>query len=310
MVLRGLTTIWSLATLPTSRSPLSLTATTLGRISDPLSLGTTRATLLRTYATQVLVVPRSIPSRMGFSPATALECYGAARPRRKKPAFLPPAHLVPDHGVARGRLDHLGWGNLSAGARDFESEEQRAAQHVESRLGRSLPVEARQHQSSLVLPLPREFYPAGHQRKEPIQVFEHRRGRLPEELEHHPQHRLQQAPAQGTRASHPALDARLRPGQLLQGGLHLVDRSRGKEAERPRRSVHQPARGRRDRRAHFLAHAALVEQFDDGPEERPEPLARRCFIHPAASYPASPRCSTSRMAGGEMWAARAQTRPS
>src|SRR3954452_13535735 len=67
MVLRGFTTIWSLATLPTSRSPFSLTATTLGRMSEPLSLGTTRATLLRTYATQVLVVPRSIPSRMGLS---------------------------------------------------------------------------------------------------------------------------------------------------------------------------------------------------------------------------------------------------
>src|SRR4051794_24320917 len=67
MVLRGLTTIWSLATLPTRRSPFSLTATTLGRMSEPLSLGTTRATLLRTYATQVLVVPRSMPSRMGLS---------------------------------------------------------------------------------------------------------------------------------------------------------------------------------------------------------------------------------------------------
>src|SRR6266478_2187758 len=79
MVLRGFTTIWSLATLPTRRSPLSLIATTLGRINDPLSLGTTRATLLRTYATQVFVVPRSIPSRMGLSAAMQLlECYGAA----------------------------------------------------------------------------------------------------------------------------------------------------------------------------------------------------------------------------------------
>src|SRR6266481_2664222 len=79
MVLRGFTTIWSLATLPTRRSPLSLIATTLGRINDPLSLGTTRATLLRTYATQVFVVPRSIPSMMGLSAAMRpLECYGAA----------------------------------------------------------------------------------------------------------------------------------------------------------------------------------------------------------------------------------------
>src|SRR3954465_9910527 len=69
MVLRGLTTIWSFATWPTRRSPFSLTATTLGRMSEPLSLGTTRATLLRTYATQVFVVPRSMPSRMGLSGA-------------------------------------------------------------------------------------------------------------------------------------------------------------------------------------------------------------------------------------------------
>src|SRR5712664_441129 len=67
MVLRGFTTIWSLATLPTRSSPFSETATTLGRMSAPLSLGTTFAILLRTYATHVLVVPRSIPRRMGFS---------------------------------------------------------------------------------------------------------------------------------------------------------------------------------------------------------------------------------------------------
>src|SRR3989442_3323721 len=85
MVLRGLTTIWSLATLPTSRSPLSLIATTLGRMSEPLSLGTTRATLLRTYATHVLVVPRSMPSRMGLSAGMKLtRCYGAPHPRRNK----------------------------------------------------------------------------------------------------------------------------------------------------------------------------------------------------------------------------------
>src|SRR5438445_165787 len=67
MVLRGFTTIWSLATLPTRSSPFSEIATTLGRMSAPLSLGTTFAILLRTYATHVFVVPRSIPRRMGFS---------------------------------------------------------------------------------------------------------------------------------------------------------------------------------------------------------------------------------------------------
>src|SRR5712671_671986 len=79
MVLRGLTTIWSLATFPTRRSPFSDMATTDGRMSAPRSLGTTFAILFRTYATHVLVVPRSIPSRMGFSAMGALRegCYGA-----------------------------------------------------------------------------------------------------------------------------------------------------------------------------------------------------------------------------------------
>src|SRR6267143_4938989 len=108
MVLRGLTTIWSLATLPTSRSPFSLIATTLGRMSDPLSLGTTRATLLRTYATQVLVVPRSMPSRMGLSGAmNASRCYGAARPGGKKPSSLTSGPEA-DDGAQRAFRDDLG----------------------------------------------------------------------------------------------------------------------------------------------------------------------------------------------------------
>src|SRR5512136_1710583 len=66
MVFRGLVTIWSLATPPTSHSPRSERATTLGRMRLPLSVGTTRGMRLRTWATQVLVVPRSMP-RMGLS---------------------------------------------------------------------------------------------------------------------------------------------------------------------------------------------------------------------------------------------------
>src|SRR5712692_1142853 len=109
MVLRGFTTIWSLATLPTSRSPFSLTATTEGRMSDPLSLGTTRATLLRTYATQVLVVPRSMPSRMGLSGAmNAGRCYGAARPGGKKATIFLPAGAKADHRPGAALFDHLG----------------------------------------------------------------------------------------------------------------------------------------------------------------------------------------------------------
>jgi hypothetical protein len=56
-----------------------------------LSLGTTLAILLRTYATHVFVVPKSMPSRMGFSAmssarlrrfvdATALRPCGATNP--------------------------------------------------------------------------------------------------------------------------------------------------------------------------------------------------------------------------------------
>src|SRR3989441_1440528 len=105
MVLRGLTTIWSLATLPTSRSPLSLIATTLGRMSEPLSLGTTRATLLRTYATHVLVVPRSMPSRMGLSAGMKLtRCYGAPHPRRNKTPLVPTNVIT--HTYTRGRRFH------------------------------------------------------------------------------------------------------------------------------------------------------------------------------------------------------------
>src|SRR5438067_1999121 len=122
MVLRGFTTIWSLATLPTSRSPFSLTATTLGRMSDPLSLGTTRATLLRTYATQVLVVPRSMPSRMGLSGAmNASRCYGAARPGGKKAAFLP-AGAETDHRAREAFFHDLGGIHVPSLRRDLIDE--------------------------------------------------------------------------------------------------------------------------------------------------------------------------------------------
>src|SRR6267378_1343174 len=113
MVFRGFTTIWSLATLPTSRSPLSLIATTLGRISEPLSLGTTRATLFRTYATQVLVVPRSMTSRMGFSAAIELHrWYGAPRAWRNKCAYCH-RHVVPHSYTRRRRFHHLWHADLS-----------------------------------------------------------------------------------------------------------------------------------------------------------------------------------------------------
>src|SRR5689334_11552588 len=66
MVFLGFVTIWSFATPPTRYSPFSESATTLGSTRLPLSVGTTRGIRLRTCATQVLVVPRSMP-RMDFS---------------------------------------------------------------------------------------------------------------------------------------------------------------------------------------------------------------------------------------------------
>src|SRR5262249_15731668 len=107
MVLRGFTTIWSLATLPTRSSPFSDIATTLGRISAPLSLGTTFAILLRTYATHVFVVPRSIPRRMGFStisPRSLGSPDGKAHGLRDARKARPPATLPP-HPVPNGRTN-------------------------------------------------------------------------------------------------------------------------------------------------------------------------------------------------------------
>src|SRR5271166_4366386 len=87
MVLVGLTTIWSLATFPTSRSPLAETATTDGRMRFPRSVGTTLGMRFRTDATQVLVVPRSIPTMRGFSAMERLPSLG----RGPAPPPLPTA---------------------------------------------------------------------------------------------------------------------------------------------------------------------------------------------------------------------------
>src|SRR5438128_11793299 len=129
MVLRGFTTIWSLATLPTRSSPFSEIATTLGRMSAPLSLGTTFAILLRTYATHVFGVPRSIPRRMGFSAisfrleelsdATVRGGAGARKPRL--------AGRLPPHPVTNGRTcgagpRHLGQTRLAAPAALLDAE--------------------------------------------------------------------------------------------------------------------------------------------------------------------------------------------
>src|SRR5437763_720252 len=138
MVLRGLTTIWSLATFPTSRSPLSPIATTLGRISDPLSLGTTRATLLRTYATQVLVVPRSMPSRMGLSEGIPLPgCYGAPRLERNKSPRCPTDVVSYDYTSGRG-FEQLRRTHLAPYPRARSRKSQCAAKDVQCGVERTL----------------------------------------------------------------------------------------------------------------------------------------------------------------------------
>src|SRR5207245_7454493 len=95
----------------TNRSPFSETATTLGSISALLSLGTTRAILLRTYATHVLVVPRSMPSRMGFSGMSVGawrvdRCYGASPwPCKKTHRTSEAYHCTTERPVAPPAVD-------------------------------------------------------------------------------------------------------------------------------------------------------------------------------------------------------------
>ena len=71
----GLVTAWRLAGMPTSFSPLSVKATMEGVVRAPSAFSITFAPLPSITATQLLVVPRSIPIT---SPPPAL----AARPRR------------------------------------------------------------------------------------------------------------------------------------------------------------------------------------------------------------------------------------
>src|SRR5512133_188423 len=93
MVFLGLVTIWSLATPPTTTSPLAEVATTDGRIQFPRSVGTTLGIRLRTEAAHVFVVPRSMPtmrcfSAMGRPICTTTSggplCFGGAREQRAR----------------------------------------------------------------------------------------------------------------------------------------------------------------------------------------------------------------------------------
>mmetsp|Transcript_21761 Transcript_21761/g.68166 ORF Transcript_21761/g.68166 Transcript_21761/m.68166 type:complete len:528 (+) Transcript_21761:810-2393(+) len=69
-VLSGFVTAWRLACCPTSRDPSSLNATMLGVVLAPSAFSITRAFLPSMIATQLFVVPRSIPTT---SPASAVD---------------------------------------------------------------------------------------------------------------------------------------------------------------------------------------------------------------------------------------------
>src|ERR1700730_8370608 len=64
-VFSGLVTAWRLATSPTRRSPLLLTATMDGVVRAPSALGMTTGSPPSMTATHELVVPRSIPITFG-----------------------------------------------------------------------------------------------------------------------------------------------------------------------------------------------------------------------------------------------------
>src|SRR5690349_8712043 len=78
MVRLGLVTAWRLASSPTSTSPLSVKATTLGVKRLPSWLGMTLTSLPSMTATTLLVVPRSMP--MIFSSAIAVLLRSVDRP--------------------------------------------------------------------------------------------------------------------------------------------------------------------------------------------------------------------------------------
>ena len=61
IVFSGFITAWRLATVPTSRSPLSVKATTDGVVRPPSAFSSTVGSPPSSTATHEFVVPRSIP---------------------------------------------------------------------------------------------------------------------------------------------------------------------------------------------------------------------------------------------------------
>src|SRR5512134_2879346 len=79
-------------------SPRSVSATTVGRIRLPRSVGTTFGMRARTWATQALVVPRSMPM-MDFSRGSAMTPDPCSTPPRH-PRANRRAGPYPVHGAA------------------------------------------------------------------------------------------------------------------------------------------------------------------------------------------------------------------
>src|SRR3954453_13396322 len=71
IVFSGFITAWRLATVPTSRSPLSVNATTDGVVRPPSAFSKTVGSPPSITATHELVVPRSIPIVFATFPPTS-----------------------------------------------------------------------------------------------------------------------------------------------------------------------------------------------------------------------------------------------
>src|SRR5438045_7182569 len=101
-VASGLVIAWRLAICPTSRSPASVNPTIEGVVRLPSELGMTTGSPPSITATQLLVVPRSIPMTLGMESLSPDPLYFnprrleqmANRARRKVQPYPPPSGFV------------------------------------------------------------------------------------------------------------------------------------------------------------------------------------------------------------------------